>query len=395
MTRAPYLSSRLQGFGTTVFAEMSALAVATGSVNLGQGFPDYPGPPEVLDVARAAIGTAADQYPPGPGRPELRDAIAAHVQRFRGLAYDPADEVLVTAGATEALSGALLALLDTGDEVVLFEPMYDCYAAGIAMAGGTARPVPLRPPTDGAGPWTFDPAEVRAAITPRTRILLLNTPHNPTGKVFTDEELRCLADLADANDLIVLTDEVYEHLVFSGAAHRSIAALPGMRERTLVVGSAGKTFNVTGWKIGWICGAAPLVSAVRTAKQFLTYVNGGPFQPAVAAGLALPDEYFEHAARDLEYRRDVLVQGLTEGGLPVISPEATYFATVDVRPVQPDGDGLAFCRSLPERAGVVAVPTVVFYDPAHAHLGRHLVRFAFCKRDEVLAEAVERLRRLT
>jgi N-succinyldiaminopimelate aminotransferase len=394
VTRAPYLSSRLQGFGTTVFAEMSALAVTTGSVNLGQGFPDYPGPPEVLDVARAAIGTAADQYPPGPGRPELRDAIAAHVQRFRGLDYDPGDEILVTAGATEALSGALLALLDTGDEVVLFEPMYDCYAAGIAMAGGVARPVPLRPPADGAGPWTFDPDEVRSAITPRTRILLLNTPHNPTGKVFTADELNDLAALAIAHDLLVLTDEVYEHLVFGGAVHRSIAALPGMRERTLVVSSAGKTFNVTGWKIGWIYGPAPLVSAVRTAKQFLTYVNGGPFQPAVAAGLALPDEYFEHAARDLEYRRDVLVKGLTDGGLPVISPEATYFATVDVRPVQPDGDGLAFCRSLPERAGVVAVPTVVFYDPAHAHLGRHLVRFAFCKRDEVLAEAVERLRRL-
>jgi N-succinyldiaminopimelate aminotransferase len=394
MTRSPYLTSRLQGFGTTVFAEMSALAVATGSVNLGQGFPDYPGPPEVLDVARAAIGTAADQYPPGPGRPELREAVAAHVQRFRGLGYDPGDEVLVTAGATEALSGALLALLDTGDEVVLFEPMYDCYAAGIAMAGGVARPVPLRPPPDGAGPWTFDPAELRAAITPRAKILLLNTPHNPTGKVFTDEELRFLAALAIEHDLIVLTDEVYEHLVFSGTVHRSIAVLPGMRERTLVVGSAGKTFNVTGWKVGWICGPAPLVSAVRTAKQFLTYVNAGPFQPAVAAGLALPDSYFEHVARDLEYRRDVLVQGLTEGGLPVISPEATYFATVDVRPVQPDGDGLAFCRSLPERAGVVAVPTVVFYDPAHAHLGRHLVRFAFCKGDDVLAEAVERLRRL-
>jgi N-succinyldiaminopimelate aminotransferase len=394
MTRSPYLTSRLQGFGTTVFAEMSALAVATGSVNLGQGFPDYPGPPEVLDVARAAIGTAADQYPPGPGRPELREAVAAHVQRFRGLGYDPGDEVLVTAGATEALSGALLALLDTGDEVVLFEPMYDCYAAGIAMAGGVARPVPLRPPPDGAGPWTFDPGELRAAITPRARILLLNTPHNPTGKVFTDEELRFLAALAIEHDLIVLTDEVYEHLVFSGTVHRSIAVLPGMRERTLVVGSAGKTFNVTGWKVGWICGPAALVSAVRTAKQFLTYVNAGPFQPAVAAGLALPDSYFEHVARDLEYRRDVLVQGLTEGGLPVISPEATYFATVDVRPVQPDGDGLAFCRSLPERAGVVAVPTVVFYDPAHAHLGRHLVRFAFCKGDDVLAEAVERLRRL-
>jgi N-succinyldiaminopimelate aminotransferase len=394
MSRTPYLTSRLQGFGTTVFAEMSALAVDSGSVNLGQGFPDYPGPPEVLDVARAAIGTAADQYPPGPGRPELRAAIAAHVLRFRGLDHDPDTEVLVTAGATEALSGALLALLDTGDEVVLFEPMYDCYAAGISMAGGAARPVPLRPPMDGAGPWTFDEDEVRAAITPRARILLLNTPHNPTGKVFTDAELRFLAELATDHDLIVLTDEVYEHLVFSGAVHRSIAALPGMRERTLVVGSAGKTFNVTGWKIGWICGPAPLVSAVRTAKQFLTYVNGGPFQPAVAAGLALPDEYFAHAARDLEYRRDVLVQGLAEAGLPVISPEATYFATVDVRPVQPDGDGVAFCRALPERAGVVAIPTVVFYDPAHAHLGRHLVRFAFCKGDAVLGEAAERLRQL-
>jgi N-succinyldiaminopimelate aminotransferase len=395
VSRAPHLSARLQGFGTTVFAEMSALAVATGSVNLGQGFPDYPGPPEMLDIARAAIGTAADQYPPGPGIPELREAIAAHQQGFRGLAYDPADEVLVTAGATEALSAALLALLDTGDEVVLFEPMYDCYAAGIAMAGGVARPVPLHPPADGTGRWTFDPAELRAAITPRTKLLLVNTPHNPTGKVFTREELTTLAGHALDHDVLVLTDEVYEHLVFSGATHTPIATLPGMRERTLVVSSAGKTFNVTGWKIGWICGPAPLVSAVRTAKQFLTYVNGGPFQPAVAAGLRLPDAYFTAAARDLEYRRDVLVQGLRDAGLPVVSPEATYFATVDVRGVQPDGDGLAFCRALPERAGVVAVPTGVFYDPAHAHLGRHLVRFAFCKGDAVLGEAVERLRRLS
>jgi N-succinyldiaminopimelate aminotransferase len=394
MTRAPYLAARLQGFGTTVFAEMSALAVATGSVNLGQGFPDYPGPPEVLDVARAAIGTPADQYPPGPGRPELRAAIAGHVRRFRGVELDPDTEVLVTAGATEALSATLLALLETGDEVVLFEPMYDCYAAGIAMAGGVARPVPLLPPEDGAGPWTFDPADVRTAITPRTRLLLLNSPHNPTGKVFSRDELTLLAELATAHDLLVLTDEVYEHLVFDGAEHVSMAGLPGMRERTLVVSSAGKTFNVTGWKIGWITGPAPLVSAVRTAKQFLTYVNGGPFQPAVAAGLGLPDGYFTGAARDLQYRRDVLVRGLAGAGLPVISPEATYFATVDVRPVQPDGDGLAFCRSLPERAGVVAVPTVVFYAPEHARLGRHLVRFAFCKSDEVLGEAVKRLGRL-
>jgi N-succinyldiaminopimelate aminotransferase len=395
MTRVPYLSTRLQGFGTTVFAEMSALAMSTGSVNLGQGFPDYPGPPEVLDVARAAIGTAADQYPPGPGTPELRAAIAVHVERFRGLSYDPADEVLVTAGATEALTAALLALLEPGDEVALFEPMYDSYPAGIAMAGGVARPIPLRPPADGAGPWTFDPDDLRAAITPRTRLLLVNTPHNPTGKVFTADEIALLAEHAVERDLLVLTDEVYEHLVFDGARHLSLADLPGMRERTLVVGSAGKTFNVTGWKIGWIYGPAPLVSAVRTAKQFLTYVNGGPFQPAVAAGLALPDEYFAGVARDLQYRRDVLVRGLTEAGLPVVSPEATYFATVDVRSVQPDGDGLAFCRSLPDRAGVVAVPTVVFYDPGHAHLGRHLVRFAFCKSDAVLAEAVQRLRGMT
>jgi N-succinyldiaminopimelate aminotransferase len=394
VTRVPYLAARLQGFGTTIFAEMSALAVATGSVNLGQGFPDYPGPPEVLDVARAAIGTAADQYPPGPGRQELREAIAAHHQRFTGLTYDPADEVLVTAGATEALTAALLALLDPGDEVVLFEPMYDSYAAAVAMAGGVTRPVPLHPPVEGQGRWTFDVEEVRAAITPRTKLLLLNTPHNPTGKVFTREELATLTALAISQELLVLTDEVYEHLVFDSTRHISMAAVPGMRDRTLVVGSAGKTFNVTGWKIGWICGPAPLVSAVRTAKQFLTYVNGGPFQPAVAAGLALPDAYFTAVAEDLQYRRDVLVRGLAGAGLPVISPEATYFATVDVRAVQPDGDGLAFCRTLPERAGIVAIPTVVFYDPVHAHLGRHLVRFAFCKSDEVLGKAVERLGRL-
>jgi N-succinyldiaminopimelate aminotransferase len=394
MTRTPYLADRLQGFGTTVFAEMSALALATGSVNLGQGFPDQPGPAAVLDVARAAIGTPYDQYPPGPGHPELREAIAEHQQRFRGLGYDPADEVLVTAGATEALTAALLALLEPGDEVVLFEPMYDSYAAAVAMAGGVLRPVPLRPPPDGAGAWTFDPAELTAAVTSRAKLLLLNTPHNPTGKVFTRAELATVAGLAAGADLLVVTDEVYEHLVFTGSEHVSIATLPGMRERTLVVGSGGKTFNTTGWKIGWVCGPAPLVSAVRTAKQFLTYVNGGPFQPAIAAGLRLPDAYFTRIAAHLQRHRDLLVVGLAEAGLPVISPEATYFATVDVRPVQPDGDGWAFCRSLPERAGVVAVPSVVFYDPAHAELGRHLVRFAFCKQVEVLGEAVGRLRRM-
>jgi N-succinyldiaminopimelate aminotransferase len=349
----------------------------------------------VLGVARAAIGTARDQYPPLPGTPELRLAVAEHQRRFQGLGYEPDTEVLVTAGATEALTAALLALLDPGDEVVLFEPMYDSYAAAVAMAGGVLRPVPLRPPAPGAGGrWTFDPAELRAAVTPRARLLLLNTPHNPTGKVFTAAELELVATVARDADLLVLADEVYEHLVFGGAGHVSIATLPGMRERTVVVSSGGKTFNTTGWKIGWICAPAELVTAVRTAKQFLTYVNGGPFQPAIAAGLRLPDAYFTGIAAALEAKRDLLVAGLVDAGLPVISPEATYFATVDVRPVQPDGDGWAFCRSLPERAGVVAVPSVVFYDPADAHLGRHLVRFAFCKRNEVLTEAVERLRRL-
>ncbi|SDD38136.1 succinyldiaminopimelate aminotransferase apoenzyme [Geodermatophilus telluris] len=394
--REPYLAGRLQGFGTTVFAEMSALAVATGSINLGQGFPDTPGPAEVLDVARAAIGTPADQYPPGPGTPELRAAVAAHLERFRGLRYDPDTEVLVTAGATEALTAALLALVEPGDEVVLLEPMYDSYAAAVAMAGGVVRPVPLTPPPPGTGDghWTFDPADLRAAVTPRARLLLLNSPHNPTGTVLDRAELAEVAEVALEAGLLVLTDEVYEHLVFGGAEHVSAATLPGMRERTLVVGSGGKTFNTTGWKIGWICGPAPLVAAVRTAKQFLTYVNGGPFQPAIAAGLALPDAFFAGIAADLERRRDVLVAGLREAELPTVSPQATYFATVDVSGVRPDGDGLAFCRELPERAGVVAVPSGVFYTREHADLGRSLVRFAFCKRDEVLAEAVARLGRM-
>ncbi|MGY1782725.1 pyridoxal phosphate-dependent aminotransferase [Geodermatophilus sp. SYSU D01036] len=397
MSREPYLADRLQGFGTTVFAEMSALAVATGSINLGQGFPDTPGPAEVLDVARAAIGTMADQYPPGPGTPELRTAIAAHVQRFRGLTYDPDAEVLVTAGATEALTAAMLALVEPGDEVVLFEPVYDSYAAAVAMAGGVLRPVPLSPPpadTEG-GVWTFDPADLRAAVTPRAKLLLLNTPHNPTGKVFSRAELDLVAEVVLGAGLLLVSDEVYEHLVFDGAGHVSAATLPGLRERTLVVGSGGKTFSTTGWKVGWACGPAPLVAAVRTAKQFLTYVNAGPFQPAIAAGLALPDDYFTGIARDLQRRRDVLVAGLRAAGLPTISPQATYFAMVDVRGVQPDGDGLVFCRALPERAGVVAVPAGVFWTAGHADLGRHLVRFAFCKRDEVLTEAVARLGRMS
>lgn len=383
------LTTKLRGFGTTIFAEMSALAVATGAINLGQGFPDTDGPPEVLDAAVEAIRSGQNQYPPGLGIPELRLAVAEHQRHWYGAPVDPDTEVLITAGATEALAGALLGMLDTGDEVVVFEPMYDSYQACIALAGARAVPVLLRPGAGAEGRYGFDPDELRAAIGPRTKLVLLNSPHNPTGAVFGIDELRLVAELAIDHDLLVVSDEVYEHLVFPGAEHVPISTLPGMAERTLVVSSGGKTFNTTGWKIGWATGPASMVAATRTAKQFLTYVNGSPFQPAIAVGLGLPDAYFRDLAADLAAKRDRLQAGLVAAGFVVHPSDGTYFTTVDVRPLQPDGDGMAFCRSLPERCGVVAVPNEVFY--ARPEHGRHLVRFACCKRFEVLDEAAERL----
>ncbi|MEZ5271801.1 MAG: pyridoxal phosphate-dependent aminotransferase [Ilumatobacteraceae bacterium] len=383
-SRQPYLTAKLQGFGTTIFAEMSALAVATGSINLGQGFPDTDAPREVLDATIAAINSELNQYPPGPGMPVLRHAVAAHQQHWYGLNYDADTEVLITCGATEALAGALLGLLDTGDEVVVFDPLFDSYAPCIAMAGAVPKPVPLRPPS-----YTFDADQLRAAVTPKTKLILLNTPHNPTGRVFSMEEMQIIADLAIERDLIVLTDEVYEHLTFDGARHIPMAALPGMRERTLSISSGGKTFNTTGWKVGWLCGPPPLVQAARTAKQFLTYVSSGPFQPAIAVGLALPDQFFHDVAADLQAKRDHLLPGLRAAGFDVYDTSATYFVTADIRPLRPDGDGMAFCRELPDRCGVVAIPNEVLYLDKAA--GRHLVRFAFCKRIEVLDEAAQRL----
>jgi N-succinyldiaminopimelate aminotransferase len=361
--RQPYLNARLQGFGTTIFAEMSALAVATGAVNLGQGFPDTDGPPEVMEAAVAAIREGHNQYPPGPGVPELREAIAHHQQRFYGLTFDPEREVLVTAGATEAIAASLL-------------------------AGAIRRPITLRPPA-----FAPDLDALRDAINPRTRLILLNTPHNPTGTVLTRDELAEIARLAVEHDLLVVSDEVYEHLTY-GVPHVPIATLPGMRERTITIGSGGKTFSVTGWKVGWVTAPPELVTAVRTAKQFLTYVASGPFQPAIAAGLRLPDSYFETFTADLQAKRDRLVAGLQEAGLEVFVPRGTYFVTADITPIAGPGedDGLAFCRSLPDRCGVVAVPCSVFYDDKAA--GRSLVRFAFCKRPEVIDEAVARLKGL-
>ena len=386
--RAPYLTAKLQGFGTTIFAEMSGLAVQTGAINLGQGFPDYDGPREVLDAAIAAINGGQNQYPPGPGVPVLRQAIAEHQQRFYGLTYDPDTEVLVTAGATEALASVLLGLCDTGDEVVVLEPTYDSYQACIALAGATAKFVTLRPPH-----YDLDLDALRAAITPKTKLILLNTPHNPTGKVLTAEETAAVAAIAIEHDLIVCTDEVYEHLVFDGVVHHPLATLPGMRDRTIVISSGGKTFNTTGWKVGWICSTPALVSAARCAKQFLTYVSSGPFQPAVAAGLRLGDDYYTEVAADLQGKRDLLLTGLQSAGFEAYSPSGTYFITADIRPIRPDGDGYEFCRQLPHLCGVVAIPNVVFY--ANRHEGRHLVRFAFCKRHEIIDEAVTRLKGLS
>ncbi|MCF2129735.1 pyridoxal phosphate-dependent aminotransferase [Strepomyces sp. STD 3.1] len=386
----PLLNRRLAEFGTTIFAEMSALAVRTGAINLGQGFPDTDGPEEVREAAvRALRDGHGNQYPPGPGVPELRAAVVGHQQRRYGLSFDPDTEVLVTAGATEAIAASLLALLEPGDEVIALEPYYDSYAACIAMAGGTRVPVTLRPhTTDEGAAFRLDLDELRDAVTDRTRLLLLNTPHNPTGTVLNRAELAAIAELAVERDLLVVTDEVYEHLVFDTAEHIPLATFPGMRERTVTIGSAGKTFSFTGWKVGWVTAAPALVTAVRSAKQYLTYVASGPFQYAVAEALRLPDSYFDDFRADMRAKRELLAGGLEQAGFKVFRPAGTYFITTDIRPLG-ESDGFAFCRSLPERCGMVAVPNAVFYD--HREQGAPFVRFAFCKRTEVLEEATARL----
>ncbi|WP_030547584.1 pyridoxal phosphate-dependent aminotransferase [Streptomyces albus] len=386
MGNRPLLNRRLDGLGTTIFAEMSALATATGAINLGQGFPDTDGPEEIREAAvRALREGKGNQYPPGPGVPELRSAVSDHQRRFYGLSFDPDTEVLVTAGATEAIAAALLALLEPGDEVIAFEPFYDSYAACIAMAGARRVPLTLRAPS-----FRPDLDELRAKITQRTRLLLLNTPHNPTGTVLTAQEQSAIAALAVEHDLLVVTDEVYEHLVFDGE-HLPLASFPGMRERTVTISSAGKTFSFTGWKVGWVTASGPLVAAVRTAKQYLTYVSAGPFQYAIAEALRLPDAYFDGFRADLRRKRDLLGDGLRAAGFEVHQPQGTYFITTDITPFG-EKDAYAFCRALPERCGVVAIPNSVFYDDPDA--GRSQVRFTFCKKDDVLAEAADRLRRL-
>lgn len=381
--RVPHLTSRLQGFGTTIFAEMTALAARHEAVNLGQGFPDVDPPEAVTDAAITAIRAGHNQYAPGIGVPALRTAIAAHRERFHGQAYDPDTEITVTAGATEAICAALQALCEVGDDVVLFEPAYDAYLAGTRMAGAVPRVVTLRPPD-----FRVDADELAAAVGPRTRAVVVNSPHNPTGAVFDDAELDAIAAVCRDHDLLAITDEVYEHLVYSDP-HRSLANRHGMRDRTVVISSAAKTFSATGWKVGWVCAPPPLTTAVRTAKQFMTFTNATPFQHAIAEGLALDDDFFTELAATHRERRDQLVAGLAGAGFAVMDSHGSYFVLVDVRSVGYDDD-LAFCRMLPAEVGVAAVPCSGFYlDPRR---GQGLVRFAFCKRPEAIEEGVRRLR---
>jgi N-succinyldiaminopimelate aminotransferase len=369
----------------TIFAEMSALAARTGAINLGQGFPDEDPPAVVREAARAAISEGVNQYPPGRGMPDLLLAIAEHQRRFYGQQLDPARDVLVTAGATEALAATLLALVDgADDEVVVFEPYYDSYAAVVALTGARLVTVPLRWPD-----FQPDIDELRAAVSDRTRVILVNDPHNPTGAVFSRELQHEIVRLAERHDAIIVTDEVYEHLLFDGP-HVPIATLPGAWERTLTISSGGKTFSATGWKIGWVAGPARLVSAVLTVKQFLTYVNGAPFQPAIATGLRMPDEFFSGIADDMRHKRDVLGAGLRAAGFGVSQPAGSYFTVADASPLGATDAG-EFCRALPGRVGVVAIPLTAFVGAERRSEYASLVRFAACKRPHVLEEASARL----
>ena len=377
-------AERLRGIPPTIFSEMSALAVRTGAVNLGQGFPDADGPRSMVAKAVHALEHGVNQYPPGIGIPALREAIVRHQSRHYGLELDPDTEVVVTTGCTEAIAGAILGLVDPGDEVVVLEPYYDSYVAMLQMAGAVRRPVTLRAPD-----FRLDAAELRAAVTPRTRFLLVNSPHNPTGTVLDDEELAALAAVAVEHDLTVITDEVYEHLTFDGVRHTPLATLPGMAGRTVTLSSVGKSYSMTGWKIGWATGPADLVGSVLAAKQWLSFTSGAPLQPAVAQALDEEPDWPRSLAADLQQRRDLLVEGLAEAGLTAHRSEGTYFTLTDVSHLGWP-DGRAFCLALPARAGVVAIPAQAFYDDQEA--GRHLVRWAFCKDEAVIADGVRRLR---
>jgi N-succinyldiaminopimelate aminotransferase len=389
LSSRPMTVPRLQPYATTVFAEMSALAARIGAVNLGQGFPDEDGPPAMLKAAQDAIADGVNQYPPGIGIAPLRQAIAAHRKRHFGVDYDPETEILVTVGATEAIAAAVLGLVEPGSEVVLIQPFYDSYSPVVAMAGAQRLVVPLVP--DGRG-FALDIDALRRAVTARTRALIVNSPHNPTGMVLSAAELAAIAEIAIQGDLLVITDEVYEHLVYDDHRHLPLAGFDGMGERTVTISSAAKMFNCTGWKIGWACGPAELIVGVRSAKQYLSYVGGAPFQPAVAHALNTEDDWVAALRAALQDKRDRLARGLAGIGFEVHDSAGTYFLCADPRPLGYD-DSTEFCATLPQQVGVAAIPLAAFCDPAAEHFKEwnHLVRFTFAKRDDTLDEAIRRL----
>ncbi len=381
-------ASRVAGFGTTIFSEMSRLAVEHQAVNLGQGFPDFDGPDPVKDAAIAAIRGGQNQYAVGIGQPALRQAIAAHTRRFYGQGVNPETEITVTSGATETLFAAVQGLVNPGDEVVIIEPYYDAYVPDVIMAGGVPRLVPLRPPN-----WAFDPDELAAAFNNRTRVIMLNTPHNPSGRVFGDAELRLIAELCLQWNVIAISDEVYEHLTFDGVQHVRLAALPGMWERTVSISSLGKTFSCTGWKIGWSIAPPDLSAAVRRAHQWITFATSTPMQAAAAVALNMDDEFYTSFAREFQARRDFLANALTNVGLRVSLPQGTYFILADISPLGFDDD-VTFCKWLTTEIGVAAIPPTAFFSEEHKSIARQWARFAFCKKQETLERAAERLQKL-
>jgi N-succinyldiaminopimelate aminotransferase len=385
------MARRVAGFGATIFVEINDLARQHNAVNLGQGAPDFDGPPEVLQAAVTAVNSAFNQYAPGIGLPAARRAVARHAERFYGQRLDPETEVLITTGATEGVFAAVLGLTDPGDEVIVFEPVYDTYVPNLLMAGVTPRYVRLRGEN-----WTFDSDELAKAFNRRTRAIIVNTPHNPTGKVYSRQELEVIADLCQEHDAVAITDEVYEHILYDDALHTRLATLPGMDERTLTISSLGKTFSVTGWKIGWAVGPASLVNAVNQAHQFITYAVASPLQAAAAAALDLPFSFYRNLQLSYQARRDRMVASLEKAGFKVFKPSGSYFVMTDWRGVAPGTieDDLQFAQWLIRDIGVACIPVSPFYQEADKHMGKHFARFAVCKKDDTLDAAAERLSKL-
>jgi N-succinyldiaminopimelate aminotransferase len=376
-------NSILSSYGVTVFETMSRLAIEAGAINLGQGFPDEDGPEQVRRLAAEALIEGPNQYPPMLGVPELRQAVAGHNKRFYGLDVDWQTETMVTSGATEAIADCLLALIEPGDEVVLIEPLYDCYLPMVRRAGGVPRLVRIEPPE-----WKLPRRALEAAFSDKTKLILLNTPHNPAAKVFDADELAFIADLVRKHDAFAVCDEVYEHLVFDGRKHVPLMTLPGMRDRTIRIGSAGKTFSMTAWKVGYITAPAHLLGAIAKAHQFVTFTTPSALQRAVAAGLMQDDAYFDDLAAAQQAKRERIKQGLERAGFKTLTTAGTYFLSVDIRSVGFEGDDVAFCEHLIRNAGVAAIPMSAFYQAADV---KHFARFCFCKKDEVLDAATERL----